>query len=98
MSKVNTKKETLEKKEAMREINDNEVKNVSGGGTVFKAGSTWKDSTWIAQANKRDGTNAVGVFDDEQSAKDFVKRYGDKVNRISDVQVPGGAGYVMYNG
>jgi len=97
MSKVNTKKETLEKKEAMREINDNEVKNVSGGGTVFKAGSTWKDSTWIAQANKRDGTNAVGVFNDEQSAKDFVKRHGDKVNRISESVVSDGAGYIEYN-
>lgn len=74
MSKMNVKKEMLEKKEAMREIKDNEVENVSGG-----------VMNWITHGIKGDKLNniaGIGIetyeIDNKADAlkkeKDFKKK------------------------
>ena len=85
MSKMNAKKENLEKKEAIREINNNEIENVSGGGAVSGV-----NGSYVAFANKKDGTTAVGVFNDYNRAKKYVESYGDKVQRINNTYVEDG--------
>lgn len=85
MSKMNAKKENLEKKEAIREINNNEIENVSGGGAVAGV-----NGSYVAYANKKDGTTAVGVFNDYNRAKKYVESYGDKVQRINNTYVEDG--------
>jgi len=74
MSKVNTKKETLEKKEAMREINDNEVKNVSGGS--LEVGGQYVSAGYIDK-NLGDGRTIQGkayrVSNTKEEAEKFEK-------------------------
>ena len=84
MSKMNAKKEMLEKKEAMREINDSEIENVSGGEAVAGV-----NGSYVAFADKKDGTTAVGVFNNYDRAQKYVEGFGDKVKRTSDVYVEG---------
>lgn len=84
MSKMNAKKEMLEKKEAMREINDSEIENVSGGGAVARV-----NGSYVAYANKKDGTTAVGVFTDRSKAEGYVKSFGDKVKPTTSAAAEG---------
>lgn len=84
MSKMNAKKENLEKKEAIREINNNEIENVSGGGAVAGV-----NGSYVAFANKKDGTTAVGVFNDYNRAQKYVEGFGDKVKLITGTRLEG---------
>ena len=92
MSKMNGKKENLEKKGAMNEIKENEMENVSGGGAVAGV-----NGSYVAYANKKDGTTAVGVFDNYDGAQKYVEGFGDKVKSITDTRVDGkGKLFVRY--
>lgn len=83
-----SKKENLEKKEAMREIKDNEVENVSGG--WVKHGD---DYIVLAAPREKGAGGAIGVFKKKDEAINYEnnlknnKNY-DVVSYYSNVNGP----------
>ena len=78
-----SKKENLEKKEAMREINDSEVENVSGG--VRKIGNKWVTTGIKGRLGKKHTQLDImeNAYDHKKDAIAAEKRLKDSGYRMT---------------